>query len=178
MLDLAVAYSRYRFLGDEFLTWLWYIIDSEPVMLGRIDPDCVSLEIGSRIVLENRTGKSVERITINGDDAGLEEGRVALQKGALVTEFSLVFKTAEQIWNFNIKGESLNFSNIKTPGPHLPQSEEELELFLNEKTVFLEKIFNFIDNLYKSFLKIRVSAAWNTKQLPAVKKWIMARSEG
>ena len=30
MLDLAVAYNRYRFLGDEFLTWLWYTIENDP----------------------------------------------------------------------------------------------------------------------------------------------------
>lgn len=174
MLDLSVAYSRYRFLGDEFLTWLWYIIENDRGFLKKIDSECVSLEIGNRIVLENRSGKSVERISINGDDAGLEEGRIALRKGALVTEMSLVFKTSEFQWNFSVKGESLNLSNIKTPGPHLPQSAEEIESFLGEKTEFYTKLFNLIDKIYSFFVKNRISSTWDSKDIPGIKKWIRA----
>src|SRR5512137_2411400 len=127
MLDLSVAYSRYRFLGDEFLTWLWYLVETGPDAFRSADPDCLALEIGNRVVLENRKGKSIERITIKGDDAGLEEGKMALKKGALVTELALVFKTGNHEWQFSIKGESLNLNNLKAPGPALPQSPEEME---------------------------------------------------
>ena len=30
MLDVAVAYNRFKFLGEEFLTWLWFVIDQDP----------------------------------------------------------------------------------------------------------------------------------------------------
>ena len=29
MLDIAVAYNRYKFLGNEFLTWLWFMIETD-----------------------------------------------------------------------------------------------------------------------------------------------------
>lgn len=172
MIDLAVAYNRYRFLGDEFLTWLWFLIETDQNSFKAIDPDCSALEIGNRIVLENRKTKSVERITIKGDDAGLEEGRLALKKGALLTELSLIFKTAEHQWEFCIKGESLNLSNLKTPGPTLPQSPEEMEGFLLDKTDQLDKILNFIEIIFKTFICARVSNKWSTKIVPSVKKWI------
>jgi len=54
MLDVAVAYNRFKFLGDEFLTWLWFIIENDPKYLKKFSPDLLSLEIGNRIVLENR----------------------------------------------------------------------------------------------------------------------------
>lgn len=172
MLDLSVAYSRYRFLGDEFLTWLWYLIETDQNTFRSADPDCLALEIGNRVVLENRKGKSIERITIKGDDAGLEEGKMALKKGALVTELALVFKTGEHEWQFSLKGESLNLSNLKAPGPALPQSSEEMEPFLLDKTQQFYKILNFIEIMYKSFIKIRISSSWSSKTTPAVKKWV------
>jgi hypothetical protein len=172
MLDLAVAYNRYRFLGDEFLTWLWFIIETDQNAFKTIDPDCSALEIGNRIVLENRKTKSLERITIKGDDAGLEEGRLALRKGALLTELSLIFKTAEHQWVFCIKGESLNLSNLKTPGPSLPQSQEEMEGFLLEKTDQIDKLLIFIENIFKTFIRARISNKWSTKIAPGIKKWI------
>ena len=91
MLDVAVAYNRYKFIGEEFLTWLWYIIDTSQNRLKSIDEEFEALEIGNRIVLENRKKESTERITIKGDGASLEEGILALKKGALVTELSLKY---------------------------------------------------------------------------------------
>ena len=72
MLDVAVAYNRFKFLGDEFLTWLWFIIENDPKYLKNFSPDTSSLEIGNLIVLENRRQQTVESITIKGDDANLE----------------------------------------------------------------------------------------------------------
>jgi hypothetical protein len=172
MLDLAVAYTRYRFLGDEFLTWLWFLIETDPNAFKTIDPDCTALEIGSRVVLENRQKKSIERITIRGDDAGLEEGRLALKKGALLAELSLIFKTGEHQWQFSLKGESFNISNLKTPGPVLSPSAEEMEGFLLDKSEQLNKIINFIELAYKTFMRIRVTNKWAGKVVPNMKKWI------
>ena len=103
MLDIAVAYNRYRFLGDEFLTWLWFIIETQSDEIRNLDQDPFLLEIGNRMALENRRSNAVETITIKGDDAGLEEGIMALKKGALITEHNLVFRIAEQKWQFSIK---------------------------------------------------------------------------
>ncbi len=172
MLDLAVAYNRYRFLGDEFLTWLWYVIDKEPATISMADPDCVSFSVADRLVLENRKTKSVERITIKGDEAGLEEGRLALRKGAQVAEMNLVFETAEMQWRFSLKGESLNLSNLKTPGHVGPQSPEEFEGYIIEKADLINKVVVFIEKIFKIFIKSRVSPMWADKTVPAIKKWI------
>jgi hypothetical protein len=172
MLDLTVAYNRYRFLGDEFLTWLWFLVETDQGAFRTIDPDCTALEIGDRIVLENRKKKSLERITIKGDDAGLEEGRLALKKGALLAELSLIFKTAENQWQFSIKGESLNLSNLKTPGPALPPSPEEMEGFLIDKTSQFNKISKFIELAFKVFVRVRVTKKWSAQVAPNIRKWI------
>ena len=120
MLDVAVAYNRYRFLGNEFLTWLWFIIDTRQNELQAFDPELLALEIGNRIDLENRRDDKTERITIKGEHADLKEGYLALKKGALVTDLNLVFRSAELQWQFNIKGESLNISSLRTPDTGLP----------------------------------------------------------
>jgi len=172
MLDLSTAYNRYRFLGDEFLTWTWYLVETKPDVFRSADPDCTTLEIGNRVVLENRRAKSLERISIRGDEAGLEEGKLALKKGALVTELSLVFKTGEHQWSFSIKGESLNVSSLKTPGPSQPQSQEEMEIFLIDRAGQLNKILLFVQNLYKIFIQARVANSWASKEVPSISKWI------
>ena len=109
MLDIAVAYNRYKFLGNEFLTWLWFMIETDQKRLRRYDPDLVSLNIGSRLVLENTHNNDKETITIKGEDANLEEGLLALTKGAVVTEIHLSYKTGTQHCNLALREKASIF---------------------------------------------------------------------
>jgi len=176
MLDIAVAYNRFKFLGEEFLTWLWFVIDQDPTILRKADSDLTSLEIGNRIVLEKRHKKDVERITIKGENAGLEEAMLALQKGALVAELNLVYRSAEQKWQFTLKGESLNLSSIQTPKIAAPHSPEDMEGFILEKIFLYDKILQFIEKLYKTFIKYRLSDDWQKRDIALIKKWSRSRA--
>src|SRR4030042_4503890 len=98
MLDVSVSYNRYKFIGHEFLTWLWFLIEKNPDLLKQLNPDLVSLEIGNRVMLENSTRDSLETITIKGDDAGMEEGILAVKKGAVVTELDPHAQWGELKW--------------------------------------------------------------------------------
>lgn len=172
MLDVAVAYNRFKFLGDEFLTWLWFIIANDPEYLKNLSPDLSFLEIGNRIVLENRHHQTVENITIKGDDANLEEGILALRKGAVVTEMNLCFKSGDQEWRFTIKGESLNISSFKTPFSGPIETAEDVEGAVIEKVYLYDQAIQLVDNLFKNFMKIRISNHWQNKVIPLIKKWI------
>ena len=172
MLDVAVAYNRYRFLGNEFLTWIWFTVENKPKDAKTFDQDLISLEVGNRIVLENHRHRGIETVTIKGDDAGLEEGLLALKKGALVTEINIVFRTVEQKWQFNIKGESLNISGLKTPETDRPETNEDMEGFVLEKIYHYDKIIRFMENLFKRFVHLRVSDNWVNVVVPQMKNWI------
>lgn len=173
MLDIAVAYNRYGFLGNEFLTWLWFLIENDQSKLSASDQDFVSLEIGNRIVFENRLNdNSLETITIKGDDAGLEEGLLALKKGSVVTELNLSFKAGDQEWRFNIKGESMNISGLKSPETATVEKKEDIEGAVLEKAFLYQKAIDLIDNLFKQFIKTRISDEWKNEVIPHIKKWI------
>lgn len=172
MLDVAIAYNRYKFLGHEYLTWLWYIIEKERERIKDESGDPITLDIGNRIVFENNVNEAVETVTIKGDDAGLEEGLLSLRKGAVVTELNLSQKIGEQEWKFNIKGESLNFSSLKTPETGSVEKKEDIEGAVLEKTFLYEKVFKLMDNLYQQFIELRVSNEWNNKVVPQMRKWI------
>ena len=172
MLDVAVAYSRYQFLGEEFLTWLWFIIDKNQDLIKNFDKDFVALEVGNRIVFENRRSNTAERVTIKGDDASLEEGVIALKKGALVTELNIVYKSSEMQWQFTLKGESLNISSLSIPTTGAAESDKDLEGVLLEKIFLYDKIVKLIENLFGHFVKLRVSNGWLATEAALIKKWI------
>ena len=172
MLDVAIAYNRYRFLGNEFLTWLWYTLENRSAQLVDIDADLSALEIGNRMVLENRRSEGLETITIKGDDAGLEEGLLALKKGALVTEMNLIYRSGDNTWQFNIKGESLNLSSFKTPETAVTQTKEDIEGAVLEKIFLYEKVIHFIEGAFRHFVRLRISEDWGKNIIAQMKQWI------
>jgi hypothetical protein len=176
MLDIAVAYNRFKFLGDEFLTWLWFVIEQDPSVLRNADPDLTSFEIGNRIVLEKKYKKAFERITIKGEDAGFEEAKMALKNGALVAELNLIYRSAQQKWQFTLKGESLNLSSLTTPKIAPSESPDEVEGSVLEKIFLYDKILQFLEKLYKTFIKLRTSNRWQSREISLIKKWLSAKS--
>jgi len=171
MLNVAIAYRRYQFLGNEFLTWLWFMIETDQNSLRQCDPDLVSLNIGSRLVLENTRNNAKETVTIKGDEANLEEGLVALKKGAVVTEMHLSYKTVGQDWLFGLKGESLNISSLKLPETRPVETPEDLEGVVIEKAYLLEKVIGLVNNLFSHFIKLRVSDTWRSQTVSRIHKW-------
>jgi len=171
MLDIAVAYNRYKFLGNEFLTWLWFMIETDQNRLRRYDPDLVSLNIGSRLVLENTRNNAKETITIKGEDANLEEGLLSLKKGAVVTEIHLSYKSGALHWQFSLKGESLNISNLRMPETGPVETPEDLEGAVIEKAYLMKKVIGLVNNLFSHFVKLRVSDEWRNQTVSRIRKW-------
>ena len=172
MLDVAVAYNRYKFIGKEVLTWWWFTIDTNPLFFKTVDETITSLYLGNRIVLENSVNEAVEIITIRGDDAGLEEGILSLRKGAVVIEMNLSYKTENQEWKFTLKGENLSFTGLKVPKTGPVETKADVEGMVLEKTYLYEKAIELVNRLYNIFLRLRSSVEWNQKTVPDMKIWI------
>ena len=172
MLDVSVAYNRYKFLGHEFLTWLWFIMDADQTSIVKTNKDMVSLEMDNRIVLENSLDNRAENIRIKGDNVGLEEAKLSLQKGGVVTELNFSLKTGDHEWKFNIKGESLNISSLKSPETGRVEKKEDVEGAVLEKIYLYEKVVSLVENLYNQFIHLRISSKWDDDIVPRIKKWI------
>jgi hypothetical protein len=172
MLDVAIAYNRYVFLGNEFLTWIWFIIENDMQLLRQCDPEVVELTVGNRMVLENKLSNGKEIVTIRGDAAGLEEALLALSKGAVITEINLIYKSGVTEFHFTLKGESLSFSNLKLPECATNEKNEDLDALVLEKLYLYDKPFKFIDQLYIFFVKLRLSDAWREETLARMKQWL------
>ncbi|MEW6674051.1 MAG: hypothetical protein AB1427_20345, partial [Thermodesulfobacteriota bacterium] len=159
----------------EFLTWLWFAMETRHGAIKNADPELESLQVGNRIVLENHRNNTEESITIQGDQAGLEEGALALRKGAVVTELNLIYKSGGHEWRFSIKGESLHLSGLKTPQTGPLENKEDLEGAVLEKFFLFEKALALIHNLYAQFMRLRLSGKWKNEVVPQIRKWILSQ---
>lgn len=175
MMDIAYALKRFDFLGKEFLTWLWYAVENQPDTLRRIDPEMAALEIGNRLVLHNKNQQSTETVTIRGDSAGMEEGMLALRKGALVAEMSLIYRSGNESWHFSIKGETLDPSSVKTPKTGRVETSEDIEGAAIEKYHLYRRVTDLVQSLFSHFLEQRLDPRWQSAVLPAIQVWISTK---
>ncbi len=176
MLDIAVAYNRYKFLGHEFLTWMWHRIDND-IREDGADSEIMTLSIGSRIVIENCRHNREEVLTIRGDGAGLEEGLLALNKGGKVTEMHLIYRKGELEWRFTIKGESLNISSLKCPQTGNLEKKDEVEGAVLERIYLVDQVIDLVNGLYCRFVRERLSSGWE-QRLRAINEWIRRSIQG
>ncbi len=175
MLDIAVSYNKYKFLGNDFLTWLWFIIETDKNIneITGLKENQLAFEIGNAIVLENSLGENaVEKISIKGDNAGLEEGATALKKGAVVTQINLILKIDDMDYQFTIKGESMNITGLKTPPVKKGTTEDDTEGAVLEKIYLTTLFFTVIDNLFFAFIKKRISQDWKNDGLNEMRTWV------
>ncbi|MCG6909747.1 MAG: hypothetical protein LJE94_06425 [Deltaproteobacteria bacterium] len=177
MLDIATAYNRYKFLGYEYLTWLWFAIENDPGNLQKgalTSGEGGEVHLGNRIVLENFTSDKPQSITIKGDDPDLDAALLFLKSGALVTEINLVFKFNELEWHFTLKGDSLSITNLKMPQKGPVDTLEDTEGAVLEQAYLLEQLLQYHDFLFQKFIRLRVSSDWDKHFTLAFNKWLEA----
>lgn len=186
MPPVSEAFEKYQFLGNEFLTWLWFCIENEPNTI--LDPsgNTVEMMVHKKIVLKKAVGKTVS-ITIE-KDSGEEavEGMLALKGGATVTELSLLMHIGETEWTFSLKGGSFQINALK-PSVEMPDSvsaeqggpdevddkqRHDFEASVLDRTFLYIQAIDVIDNLFKRYVLLRLSDDWEGQTVPAMKKWI------
>lgn len=169
-MDLVDRIETTRFLGGEFLLWLWFSRDvtgGEIQIKGR-GTLIVSLE--TQLALADPIADR-ERVSIRGlDPCGGAEAGEALLAGKLPRKVGLRVVFDQMEWVVTIDSSSLALSGVKLPA-QVSQSSEEL---FYERMRLLEQIHELVTALYGHFLGVRLSPAWAAEVAPALRAWVQS----
>ena len=111
------------------------------------------------------------RQIIRGEAAQMEEGLVALRKGALVSEVNLSVEIGDQAYSMNVRGADLMVGSLKTPSTGPVRIVDEMEGAILEKAGLLEKALAVLDSLFFAFIRLRISDAWG-EEVKKVRRWV------
>ena len=84
----------------------------------------------------------------------------------------LAYRSGAQQWQFSLKGESLNISDLKLPETGAQEAPEDLEGIVIERVHLAETVISLVNALFASFVKQRISAAWPNDCVPRIRKWV------
>ena len=167
-MDLVDRIETTRFLGGEFLLWLWFSRDvtGGEIQIKGVGTLMVSLE--TQLGLADPIAER-ERVLIRGlDPFGAAEAGEALATGKLPRKVGLRLEFEQSEWVMTLDSSTLALSGVKLPA----LSHEREDELLNERMRLLEQAHELVRALYAHFLGVRLSPAWSSELLPALRRWV------
>ena len=163
-----------EFLGNEFLLWLWFRSETNRGLFDLGDKGSAELWFDGKITLQTETERGMETITCTGETPNMKEARFALAEDKKITRAAIKLDIGDNQWSFVLDSTWMTFRTFKTPGVMQDKKDDPDGIFY-EKAFLIEEAVSAIDEIYYSFLQLRVSPEWAAEERPALVKWI---SEG
>lgn len=199
-LRLAERIEERRFLGREFLLWLWFESEVFDGTFRTRSRGQIGLWIEKRLVLS--AAREATRIT--GDQpAASREAKEALRLGKLPELAGIHLSLGDADASFTLKAETLALAGLSLPtvlgdGEPAPQdlgappppprrkrrttkaedeaveSDEAHEAFY-ERMRLTREVEELVEELYGRFLAVRLGDAWERATVPALRAWVAGK---
>jgi hypothetical protein len=155
------------FLGNEFLLWLWYVLDQESDSIALADKSEVTVMMTRSLTLECPRGQTGKESIQSDAPTRLPEARRAIQAGKLPRKTGLILVRHDQQYELTLQGESLAISGAKLP---LPEGESD-RARLDERVSQIRHFLETVDLVYDAFGSHRFSNKWSV-ELAEIQKWL------
>ncbi len=165
------AMEEGRFLGHEFLTWLWFLIEKGEERIQVADHLFMEAHLGERLVM-TLPGANREKVVCTTQANSLHEARTALQQGKLVEEIQVLFRIADNEYLLTLDSALWAVKGLRTPKQLPDYDKEDLDGRFLERMYFLEEVLGALGVLYGRFLEQRLSPGWESDVLPRMREWI------
>jgi len=173
MIDVAVAFEKYKFLGSEFLLWLWFSSEERDVNIDETGE--ITINVANKITLLDVVNVDDKKtVTIKGNDIEMEEAMTALKMLAMPIELHLLMKNHKRglEWTFTIKSETLQISGCKTPDVAPTETSNDIAGATFEKLCLLDIPVQFIAKLFEKYIAMRLDADVFAAEHKRMVNWI------
>lgn len=174
-MDLVDIISEKKFLGQEFLTWLWYKSEERGGAIQLPGTEDVLVVFEKHMLLESGEGESHERLICKGLQTELQEARTGLLMGKKLEKARIYLAKGDYEWRLSLSATLFEFRNVSLPKTVSADDESSdplaWEAKVLERVGMSEEAIHTIDELFRMFLKIRISADWMYEK-DSLKAWI------
>lgn len=175
-MDLVDLIDEKRFLGQEFLTWLWYKSEERGGTVFLPGTGDIQLVFEKHMLLEFGEGEAFEKIVCQGLQAELNEARTGLRMGKKLEQARIHLIMGEYEWHMTLKGSMMEFRSVKPPKTMAEGEEsddqEAVEGRLLERMGLLETATQTIDALFRLFLDVRLDQSGWQQEITSMRNWI------
>jgi hypothetical protein len=197
MADLVERIEGTRFLGPEFLVWLWFKAELFENELALTDGRSIELWFEKQLTLRGALD-SAERIQFTGvDPSKSAEAKLALRSNKLPQRARISLRTDQGEFSFVFDADTFSFGSVKLPAMLGDDAEEKIskdelqfastapkasvpkdadEQFL-ERMELLRTLDELWRLLYAEFLQVRLHEDWEKVLVPSIVSWSKGKPE-
>ena len=176
-MDLIDLIQEKRFLGQEFLTWLWYKSDERGGSILVPERGDVSVLFEKHMLLEYGEGEQAEKVICRGLQTELKEARTSLALAKKPEQARIRLAWAEHEFGVTLTAAVFEFRNIRLPktvaGADEGENREDMEGRILERIALFELLTGLILDLFRLFVNIRASQQWQ-EELGKIRAWVAA----
>ncbi|WP_437956463.1 hypothetical protein WME76_34370 [Sorangium sp. So ce119] len=164
-MGLAELIEQRRFVGREFLVWLWF--ESE-LFEGRFSLDALGaceLWLEGQITLVQE--KEQSRLK-GAAPSSAPEAHEALRQGKLPSQARVRVTRGELEYAFLFNADAFALSGVKIPSVVKDAADEQFY----ERMYLIEELETLFTALYGEFLALRLSTSWEPAVAPFLRAWV------
>lgn len=174
-MDLVDLIAEKRFLGQEFLTWLWWKSEERGGVVALPGSGDIVVVFEKHMLLEYGEGDSNESLICRGLQTELQEARTGLMMGKKLEQARIQIVQNDYEWNFTMAAALMEFRNVKLPKTGgesgNDNNPEEREGMILERIFLFEELIQVVMNLFRLFLEVRVGGEWR-EELQNIRAWV------
>lgn len=179
-MDLVDLIAEKRFLGQEFLTWLWYKSEERGGSIQLKNDGDITVVFEKHMLLESGEGESAEKLICTGLQTELQEARTGLQMGKKLEQARIVIGHMSNEYSFTFAAALMEFRNVRLPKTEATEKDpaadpEEAEGMVLERIYLIEELVRLVNELFRLYLDIRLSDQWRD-ELIKVRNWVEKRA--
>ena len=175
-MDLVDLMVEKRFLGQEFLTWLWWKSEQRGGSIELPVHGDITVVFEKHMLLESGEGESSEKIICSGLQAELQEARTGLQMGKKLEQARIVIGHKDSEYVFTFAAALMEDRNVRLPKTEATENDkstnpEEVEGMILERIYLFEELIKLFNELFRLFLDVRLGSGWR-EELEKVREWV------
>lgn len=174
-MDLVDLIAEKRFIGQEFLTWLWWKSEERGGAIELPGRGDIVVVFEKHMLLEVGKGESNEKIICSGLQSELQEARTGLKMGKKLEQARIQIVFNDYEFNFTFAAALMEFRSVKLPktaeqegNENNPEEQEGMTL---ERIYLFEELVKIVDELFKLFIDLRISPEWRDELLK-IRSWV------
>ena len=174
-MDLVDLIAEKRFLGQEFLLWLWYKSEERGGSIALPERGDVTVVFEKHMLLEAGEGQEQERLICRGLQTELREARAGLLLAKKPEQARLRISWDEREFGVTISAALFEFRNVRLPKTVSEADDDDtpeaLEARILERVALFELLCELVLELFRLFLNVRLAADW-PQELARVRAWV------
>ena len=173
-MDLVDIIEEKRFLGQEFLAWLWFKSEERGGSIELPGRGDILVVFEKHMLLEYGEGPESEKLICRGLQTELREARAGLALGKKPEQARIKIGSDDYEFSITLTAATMEFRSVrlpKTAGTEDGDDPEGFEGQALERIALFEEGIELVNELFRLFISIRASRGWSD-ELVKLRAWV------